>query len=162
MLGGVRGALSIALAATITTSVVISQTDLHTINTMVFGVAFISIMIQVPILFRYVRRKIPDSDAFKETALDEEFAKISFSIEELHKLRSEGKISDMEFTERLERSKMMIEKLMTKFHPSLETRKIIRARTSALFPSLQKLSIRKKKNEVTDKKENSEEKPDSS
>jgi len=162
MLGGVRGALSIALAATITTSVVISQTDLHTINTMVFGVAFISIMIQVPILFRYVRRKMPNADAFKETALDEEFAKISFSIEELHKLRSEGKISDMEFTERLERSKIMIEKMMTKFHASLETRKIIRARTSALFPSLQKLTIRKKKNEVTDIKENSEEKSDSS
>ena len=51
MLGGVRGALSIALAATITTSAVISQTDLHTISTMVFGVAFISIMVQVPSLF---------------------------------------------------------------------------------------------------------------
>jgi monovalent cation:H+ antiporter, CPA1 family len=50
MLGGVRGALSIALAATITTSVVISETDLHTISTMVFGVAFISIVIQVPLL----------------------------------------------------------------------------------------------------------------
>ena len=59
MLGGVRGALSIALAATITTSAIISQTDLRTINTMVFGVAFISIMIQVPLLFRYAKRKMP-------------------------------------------------------------------------------------------------------
>ena len=162
MLGGVRGALSIALAATITTSAVISQNDLHTINTMVFGVAFISIMIQVPILFRYVRRKIPDSDAFKETALDEEFEKISSSIEEVQMLRSEGKISDIEFTERLERSKMEIEKLMTKSHASLETRKIIRARTSILFPSLQKLSRRKKRNEARVKKANSDETSDSS
>jgi CPA1 family monovalent cation:H+ antiporter len=42
MLGGVRGALSIALVATITTSAVISQGDINTINTMVLGVAFIS------------------------------------------------------------------------------------------------------------------------
>ena len=59
MLGGVRGALSIALAATITASAVISEADLHTINTMVFGVAFISIMVQVPLLFRYAKRKMP-------------------------------------------------------------------------------------------------------
>jgi CPA1 family monovalent cation:H+ antiporter len=162
MLGGVRGALSIALAATITTSAVISQTDLHTINTMVFGVAFISIMIQVPILFRYVRREMPDSNAFKETVLDEEFAKISSSIEEIHKLKLEGKISDKEFAERLEDSKLEIEKLMTRSHISLETRKIIRARTSVLFPSFQRLSRRKKKDEVGDKKADPDEKTSSS
>ena len=61
MLGGVRGALSIALAATITTSAIISETDLHTINTMVFGVAFITIMLQVPLLFKYVKRAMPES-----------------------------------------------------------------------------------------------------
>ena len=62
MLGGVRGALSIALAATIATSAVISQTDLRTINTMVFGVAFISIMVQVPLLVRYVKREMPQPE----------------------------------------------------------------------------------------------------
>ena len=162
MLGGVRGALSIALAATITTSAIISKTDLHTINTMVFGVAFISIMIQVPLLLRYVKNKMPNSEAFEETELDDQFEQISVSIEELNKLRSEGKISDKEFTDKLEENKMKIEKLMAKSHATLETRKIIRARTSILFPSLQKLSKRKKKNESTDKKENSGEKLDSS
>jgi NhaP-type Na+/H+ or K+/H+ antiporter len=161
MLGGVRGALSIALAATITTSAVISQTDLHTINTMVFGVAFISIMIQVPLLLRYVRNKMPDYEAFKETELDEQFAQISLSIEEVHKLKSEGKISDIEFAERLEDSRMEIEKLMAKSHATLKTRKIIQARASILFPSLQKLS-RRKKNEATDKKAVSDEKSGSS
>ena len=48
MLGGVRGALSIALVATITTSAVISQGDINMLNTMVLGVAFISIVLQVP------------------------------------------------------------------------------------------------------------------
>ena len=87
LLGGVRGALSIALAATITTSAVISITDLHTIDTMVFGVAFISIIVQVPLLFRYARRKMPESQAFKETELDEQFAQISSAIQEAHRLR---------------------------------------------------------------------------
>ena len=145
MLGGVRGALSIALAATITTSAVISQTDLHTINTMVFGVAFISIMIQVPLLFRYVKRQMPDSEAFKETEIDEQFAEISRSIEEVHRLKSEGKISDQEFSERLKEKRKEIEKLMTKSHATLATRKIIQARASILFPSLQKRSKRRQK-----------------
>ena len=93
MLGGVRGALSIALAATIATSAVISQTDLRTINTMVFGVAFISIMVQVPILFRYAKKKIPqpEAEAFKETDFDEEFTKISLDVQEAHRLRVEDK-----------------------------------------------------------------------
>ena len=62
MLGGVKGALSIALAATITTSAVISLSDIQTINTMVLGVAFISIVVQVPLLFRYVRKRMPQTD----------------------------------------------------------------------------------------------------
>ena len=156
MLGGVRGALSIALAATITTSAVISQTDLRTINTMVFGVAFISIMVQVPLLLRYVRRQMPDSEAFKETELDDQFAQISSSIEEVHRLKSEGKISDQEFSKRLEESRIEIEKLMTKSHATLETRKIIQARASILFPFLQWRSKRRQKKEEKSKESSSD------
>jgi CPA1 family monovalent cation:H+ antiporter len=57
MLGGVRGALSIALAASLTASTVVSASDAHTITTMVLGVAFLSITIQTPLLSRYVKRK---------------------------------------------------------------------------------------------------------
>jgi len=149
MLGGVRGALSIALAATITTSTVISETDLHTINTMVFGVAFISIIVQVPLLLRYAKRQIPESDIFKETELDDQFARLSSYLEEMYRLRSEDKISEAEFTERLEESKMELERLIAKSHVTLETRKIIRARATTLFPRLSKISKRKEKNEET-------------
>ncbi len=57
MLGGVRGALSIALAASLTGSAVVSDSDVRTITTMVFGVAFLSIAIQTPLLSRYIKRK---------------------------------------------------------------------------------------------------------
>jgi monovalent cation:H+ antiporter, CPA1 family len=56
MLGGVRGALSIALAATLTASAVLSADDIRTITSMVLGVAFISIVFQIPILSQYIER----------------------------------------------------------------------------------------------------------
>ena len=149
MLGGVRGALSIALAATITTSAVVSVSDLHTINTMVFGVAFISIMVQVPLLFRYAKRRMPETEAFKETELDDQFARLSSYIEEMHRLREEGKISEAEFAEKLEESKLELERLIAKSHVTVETRKIIRARASILFPRLPKTSKRKRRNKET-------------
>ena len=134
LLGGVRGALSIALAATITTSVAISQNDISTISTMVFGVAFISIMVQVPLLFRYVKREMPESEAFMETELDEQFARISSIMEEAHRLKCEGKISNNEFSERLEEGKDRIDQLIAQSKITVETKKIIQARTSRLFP----------------------------
>ena len=105
MLGGVRGALSIALVATITTSVVISKGDINTINTMVLGVAFISIVFQVPLLFRYVRKKIPQTEAVAETEIDEQFELIASHMEEVRRLKSEGKISNDEFTKKIKKQK---------------------------------------------------------
>ncbi len=55
VLGGFRGALSIALAASLGASAVVSQSDAQTITTMVLGVAFLSITIQAPVLSRYIR-----------------------------------------------------------------------------------------------------------
>jgi monovalent cation:H+ antiporter, CPA1 family len=145
MLGGVRGALSIALAATITTSLVISQSDVDMISTMVFGVAFISILIQVPLLFRYVKRKMPQESP-AEVELDEQFAQISSSLEEAYKLRSEGKISNQEYVEKLEETKERIDQLMAQAKVSVETKKILQERASKLFPTLPKKEKKAEKN----------------
>ncbi len=56
MLGGVRGALSIALAASLTASAVVSDSDVRTITTMVLGVTFLSIAIQTPLFSRYIEK----------------------------------------------------------------------------------------------------------
>lgn len=145
MLGGVRGALSIALAATITTSTVISVSDLHMINTMVFGVAFLSIIIQVPLLLRYVKRKMPESEAFKKTELDDQFVQITSTILEAHNLQLQGKISNQEFAKRLQESKFALEAMIAQSKVSLETREILRARASVLFPQLIKISENRRK-----------------
>ena len=55
MLGGIRGALSIALVASLPAT--IPSRDV--ITSMVLGVAFISIILQGPMLSSYVRRKFP-------------------------------------------------------------------------------------------------------
>ena len=154
MLGGVRGALSIALVATITVSSVISQGDINTINTMVLGVAFISIVIQVPLLFRYVRKKIPQTDELSKTEIDEQFELIAAHMVDVRKLKSEGKISNEEFTKRIEENKKKLDELIASSPITVETRKIIRARASALYNSFPK--IPKRKSDDKTKEENTE------
>ena len=63
MLGGVRGALSIALAASLSASALVSDSDVHVISSMVLGVAFLSITIQTPLLSRYIKKKFGDQQA---------------------------------------------------------------------------------------------------
>jgi len=143
MLGGVRGALSIALVATITTSAVISQGDINTIDTMVLGVAFVSIMFQVPLMLRYVRKKIPQVNTESLTEIDDQFELIASHMEEVRKLKSEGKISNEEFTRKIEESKKKLDELIATSPVTVETRKIIIARASALYNSFPKRPKRK-------------------
>jgi CPA1 family monovalent cation:H+ antiporter len=145
MLGGVRGALSIALVATIATSAVISPGDINTIYTMVLGVAFISIVFQVPLLFRYVRKKIPQTGTLLETEIDEQFELIASHMEEVRLLKSEGKISNEEFTKRIEENKKKLDKLIATSPVTVETRRIIHARASALYNSFPKMPKRRTK-----------------
>jgi CPA1 family monovalent cation:H+ antiporter len=153
MLGGVRGALSIALAATITTSAVISLGDIQTINTMVLGVAFISILIQVPLLFRYVRRKMPQTETVTATEIDEQFEFMASHIEQLRKLKAEGKISNEEFTAGIEENKKKLDDLIAKSPVTVKTKKLIRARATTLYASLPK--IPKRKNKANNKEQES-------
>jgi monovalent cation:H+ antiporter, CPA1 family len=156
MLGGVKGALSIALAATITTSAVISSADIQNINTMVLGVAFISIVFQVPLLFRYARKKMPQMDIASDIVFDEQFELIASHIEELKKLKAKGEISNEEFTGSIEEGKRKLDELITKSPVTIETRKIIRARASGLYASFPKIPKRKIKGKRKEKREATE------
>jgi CPA1 family monovalent cation:H+ antiporter len=62
MLSGVRGAISIALVSTVGISNVIGQSDYGTLTSMVLGVVFISIVMQVPVLMRYARKKVEEQN----------------------------------------------------------------------------------------------------
>jgi hypothetical protein len=157
MLGGVKGALSIALAATITTSAVISSGDIQNINTMVLGVAFISIVFQVPLLFRYIKKKMPQTQIASELVIDEQFELMASHIDELKKLKANGEISNEEFIESIEEGKRRLDDLIAKSPVTIETRKIIRARASGLYSSFPKIPKRKVKSERKEEKKESSE-----
>ena len=149
MLGGVRGALSVVLATTITVSAVISVADIRTISTMALGVAFISITIQVPLLFNYVKRKLRDQEESDTEKIGEKLAKVCASVDETRKLMADGMISDEELTKRLEEDKQELEHA-AEFSALPETRKIIKRRASVLYKSAAK--NRKSKKRCTEKK----------
>jgi hypothetical protein len=66
-------------------------------------------------------------------------------MEELRKLRLEGKISNEEFTKRIEENKKNLDELIATSPVTFETRKIILARASALYNSFPKMPKRKAK-----------------
>ena len=155
MLGGVRGAVSIALAASIGVSALISQSDINLINTMVFGVAFISIMVQVPLLFRYVGKKMGKFEVATDKELNRNFEEIQAAIIEVNQLKAEGKITHQEATERVDKLKQELNQLLSKSAASLQTKDIIQARTSALLDSLKITSLIQKPKE-NNKRQNDE------
>jgi hypothetical protein len=66
-------------------------------------------------------------------------------MEEVKLLKTEGKISNEEFTKKIEENKKKLDDLIATTPITVETRKIIRARASALYNSLPKIPKRKTK-----------------
>jgi NhaP-type Na+/H+ or K+/H+ antiporter len=141
MLGGARGAVSIALASTITASAVITQNDIKIVNTMVFGVAFISIMIQVPLLVRYAHKKLSTYDKERATELHQDYQAIEAAIIEVNTMKAEGKISHEEVDEKIDKLKTELNHIMCESSASLQTKKIIQERATTLFTSIPKLAM---------------------
>ena len=73
-------------------------------------------------------------------------------MEEVRKLKSEGKISNEEFSRQIEESKERLDELIARSPITVETRKIIRARAAALFASFPKRPKRKGKDERQEEK----------
>jgi NhaP-type Na+/H+ or K+/H+ antiporter len=143
-LGGVRGAISIVLATTITVSAAISVSDIRTISTMALGVAFISITIQVPLLFSYVRRKLKNQEKSHIEKFEERLANVCSSVEETRALVAAGKISDDQLTMKLEENKDALDQVIHESAALLETRTIIKRRASLLYKIMAKGSESKK------------------
>jgi monovalent cation:H+ antiporter, CPA1 family len=147
LLGGVRGALSIVLATTITVSAVVTSSDVLIIRTMALGVAFVSIIFQVPILFRYAQSKFKDEHPSEHVKLDEKLALVCASLEETRRLRSEGKLSEEEFEDQLEYTKDKIDETIHESESLPQTTVILRERFSLLYQSLRnRFRIKKKEN----------------
>lgn len=140
MLGGVRGAVSIALTTTIAATIMLSESDVTLIKTMVFGVAFISILIQVPMLLRYVRKNFAEPEKATSLELNDRFEKMQQTIVELNKLRAEGKISHEDYEEHIDDIRSELDEVISKSSASVPTKKIIQERSAAFFASMPVLS----------------------
>jgi Na+:H+ antiporter len=157
-LGGVKGALSIVLAATITSSAVISLSEITIIRTMALGVAFLSITFQVPLLFSYVRSKFKVQKPEQELKVEEKLSNVSASIEEAIQLRNERKISKVEFGNKLEEFKDQIDETIHDSAMMLETKKIVKERVSMIYSSVKKKPKTKQKKSRQQKPEKAESK----
>jgi monovalent cation:H+ antiporter, CPA1 family len=127
-LGGLKGALSIVLLASIPSSV--ERRD--TITTMVLGVAFLSITLQGSLFFRYADTKFPRS---QRQAKKEADAKLSSTLEELeylHKLKEQGMIPEDEFNSLIGQREKELAQLVEEMKLTNQTRKVLRARWKGL------------------------------
>jgi CPA1 family monovalent cation:H+ antiporter len=139
MMGGVRGALSIALAASIVTSSVVTSSDVDAINTMVFGVALISITVQAWALSRYSRKAFRNDQTQEQEKLSIRLAKAVSAIETLQKMNDEGKISPNEFADQLEKDKDDLAEILSEINSTTNTASIARARALDLYSSVRSL-----------------------
>ncbi|MGH9920305.1 MAG: cation:proton antiporter, partial [Nitrososphaerales archaeon] len=140
MLGGMKGALSIVLLASIPSSV--EQRD--TITTMVLGVAFISITLQGALLFRYADSRFPKSQKSLKTEADAKLSATLAEIEELRRLKEKGKIPEDEFALSMGQREKELAQLVEEMKVTNQTMKLLRSRWKGLA-SLFKRRRRKKK-----------------
>jgi len=135
MLGGMRGALSIALAASVPLTV-ISASDQATLSTLVLGVAFISISVQAALLFRYIRRRFASEQHVTVESLNARLSKAAAAIDSLETLREEGRISDEEFARQFDADKEELRDVLKEINATTDARNILRDRASELYASV--------------------------
>jgi Na+:H+ antiporter len=140
MLGGMRGALSVALAASIPVSALVSASDVQTITTMVLGVAFVSISIQAALLSRYIKRNFAGEELEQ---LDVRLSRSLSAIEALQKLKEERKISEAAFVNQLEKDKDDLREVLGEIHASMDAKGVLKSRASELYSSVLEVPVSK-------------------
>lgn len=139
MMGGVRGALSIALAASITASSFVASKYVDDINTMVFGVALISITLQAGMLSRYAKRVFHQDQEREHEKLNIRLAKARAAVETLQKLYEEAKISEVEFADQLEKDKDELTEVLSEINTKIDATSIAKTRALDLLSSVKTL-----------------------
>ncbi len=136
LLGGMRGALSVALVISIPASV----PNRNSLVTMVLGVVFLSIAIQGPLLSRYIRTRFQEAQTNGAIEPSVRLSEVLVAIEKLQSMRVEGKLSESEFAERIEDERDRLAELLTEIKSSLRTGDIMKSRAKELFSSLSSFS----------------------
>ncbi|HVC27318.1 MAG TPA: sodium:proton antiporter [Nitrososphaerales archaeon] len=141
MLGGMKGALSIVLLASIPSSV--AQRD--TITTMVLGVAFLSITLQGSLLFRYADSKFPRSQKMVKKEADARLTTTLAELEEHRRMREEGIIPEDEFASWMAQKEKELAELVEDMKVTNQTEKLLRSRWRGLRSLFTRRSGKKEK-----------------
>jgi len=128
MLGGMRGALSIVLDG----SIPAATPARDTVVTMVLGVAFLSITLQGPLLFRYAGSRFPDKRATSKSETDARLSAFMFDVAQLRELRRRGEISEDEFANKLAAREQEIAQLVQEMKTSNQTAMVLRSRARSI------------------------------
>jgi Na+:H+ antiporter len=147
MLGGMRGALSIALGASLAVSATVSASDAETVVTVVLGVVFLSLTVQVPLLYRYVKSRFQREQKVSKDELHKRISEAISSVQDSEKERVDGVISDEEFVAQLEGIRDELNEALGELASSVETQRLLRARASRLFSAMVRRRFERRKNE---------------
>jgi monovalent cation:H+ antiporter, CPA1 family len=128
MLGGMKGALSIVLLASIPSSV----EHRGTITTMVLGVAFLSITLQGSVLYRYTDSRFPRSQRSLKTEADAKLSATLAELEELKRLKEQGSIPEDEFAFWMGQREKELAELVEEMKVRSQTAKLLRSRWKGL------------------------------
>jgi monovalent cation:H+ antiporter, CPA1 family len=128
MLGGMKGALSIVLLASIPSSVA----QRGTITTMVLGVAFLSITLQGSLLFRYANAKFPRTQKSTRTEADARLSATLAELEQLRRLKEQGAIPEDEFTSLMGQREKELAQLVEEMKVKNQTARVLRSRWRGL------------------------------
>jgi monovalent cation:H+ antiporter, CPA1 family len=139
MLGGMRGALSIVLLASIPSTLQARDT----VTTMVLGVAFLSITLQGSFLFRYADSRFPRSHKSAKTEADAKLSATLAELEALRKMKEKGTIADEEFAEQVGEKEKELAQLVEEMRVPNQTATVLQARWKGLL-SLFKRRSRKR------------------
>jgi monovalent cation:H+ antiporter, CPA1 family len=140
MLGGMKGALSIVLLASIPSSV----EHRETITTMVLGVAFFSITLQGSLLFRYTDSRFPRSQRSLKTEADAKLSATLAELEELKRLKEQGSIPEDEFAFWMGQREKELAELVEEMKVTNQTEKLLRSRWKGLTSLFRRRGKKKK------------------
>lgn len=132
LLGGMRGAISVALLASIPIGIPLRST----LVTMVLGVVFISIVFQGPFLSRYIKRNFSSDAKREEEAAERRLSKVISRIEEIRSLYERHSISNAEFAAALEYERDRLAEIVGEINSSLNITEVVKSRARGIYDSL--------------------------
>lgn len=128
MLGGMRGALSIVLLASIPASLA----ERSTVTTMVLGVAFLSITLQGSVLFRYADSKFSRSRSAKRDS-DAKLTTTLAELQDIRKMKERGTIAEDEFASWMSRMEKELADFVEEIRVTNQTTKVLKSRWEGLM-----------------------------